>query len=305
MAAVAASASGARVAVTVVDLTTGARSSVDGDARLPMMSVFKLPLAVAALDAVDRGELALAQPVPIAEGELVPDVSPIAEAWRTRGERAPPLEVVVTRMIQDSDNTAGDKMVRLLGGGAAVTARLRALGVAGIDIAEPELDIEARLDCVGMPAPAGGWTAVALGSCPEPRAADRLAAAQREIAASPNAASSDALAELLRRLDEGTLLSDRSRRWLLATLAGTTTGPRRLRGLLPPGAPVAHKTGTAGVEGLSIATNDVGIVTSPGGRFAIAVLVAGSRAPLAEQERVIATMARAAWDALGDSRSPP
>ena len=56
----AAKAPDATVAVTVLDLSGGARSSLHGDLRLPMMSVFKLPLAVAALDAVDRGELALA-----------------------------------------------------------------------------------------------------------------------------------------------------------------------------------------------------------------------------------------------------
>ena len=48
---------GATVAVTVLDLSTGVRSSMHGDLRLPMMSVFKLPLTVAALDAVDKGEL--------------------------------------------------------------------------------------------------------------------------------------------------------------------------------------------------------------------------------------------------------
>src|SRR5262245_55254614 len=37
------------VAVTVQRLATGTRASVRGDARLPMMSVFKLPLAIVAL----------------------------------------------------------------------------------------------------------------------------------------------------------------------------------------------------------------------------------------------------------------
>jgi beta-lactamase class A len=298
--AAAGAGSGAVVAATVLDLSTGARSSIHGDARLPMMSVFKLPLAIAALDAVDRGELSLAQAIPIAERELAPGM-PIADAW-ARGERSPTLEVLLTKMIQDSDNTAGDKMVAVLGGGAKITARLRALGVGGIDIGEPEAGMSARLSCppdVAMPA--GGWTFAAVDACPEASEADHVAAARRELAGSPNVATTDALIDLLRRLDRGGLLSDPSRRWLLATLAGTSTGPRRIKGLLPPGTPVAHKTGTGGhLPGVFVATNDVGIVTRPDGRqFAIGVLVTGSSAPMEAQERTIAELARAAWDWRG------
>ena len=69
--------------------------------------------------------------------------------------------------------------------------------------------------------------------------------------------------------------------------------------MLPPGTPVAHKTGTAGVGGITIANNDVGIVTMPDGhRFAIAVLMSGSHAELPVQEDTIARVAKAAWDAL-------
>ena len=291
---------GTTVAVTVLDLSTGARSSIHGDLRLPMMSVFKLPLTVAALDAVDKGELSLAQPIPIAESELAPDM-PIAEAWK-KGEHSPTLEVLLTKMIQDSDNTAGDKMLAVLGGGAKVTARLRTLGVDGIDIGEAEINVSARLSCPPSVAmPAGGWTFAAVDACPETNEADHVAAARRELAGSPNVATSDALVELLGRLDRGGLLSDASRRWLLATLVGTTTGPQRIKGLLPPGTPAAHKTGTGGyLPGVCVATNDAGIVTRPDGRrFAIAVMVAGSSAPMEEQERTIAKLARAAWDSRG------
>ena len=291
---------GATVAVTVLDLSTGVRSSIHGDLRLPMMSVFKLPLAVAALDAVDKGELSLAQPIPITQSELAPDM-PIDEAWK-KGEHAPTLEVLLTKMIQDSDNTAGDKVLAVLGGAAKVTARLRTLGVDGIDIGEAEINISARLSCPPSVAmPAGGWTFAAVDACPDVNEADHVAAARRELAGSPNVATSDALVELLGRLDRGGLLSDASRRWLLATLLGTTTGPQRIKGLLPPGTRAAHKTGTGGyLPGVSVATNDVGIVTRPDGRqLAIAVMVTGSSAPLEEQERTIAKLARAAWDSLG------
>jgi beta-lactamase class A len=84
-------------------------------------------------------------------------------------------------------------------------------------------------------------------------------------------------------------------------MEGTRNGARRLKGLLPPGTPVAHRPGTACTSetGPSVAINDVGIVTMPDGRrFAIAVMESGSRASFEAQEDTIARLARSAWDAL-------
>jgi beta-lactamase class A len=71
-----------------------------------------------------------------------------------------------------------------------------------------------------------------------------------------------------------------------------------LKGLLPPGTVVAHKTGTDGTfGGLTRATNDIGIITLPDGRhLAIAVFVRDSTADEATRERTIAAAARAAYD---------
>ena len=54
---------------------------------------------------------------------------------------------------------------------------------------------------------------------------------------------------------------------LLQFMTETGTGPRRIKGLLPAGTVVAHKTGTSGTRGgLTRATNDIGLVTLAGGR---------------------------------------
>ncbi|MEP7367251.1 MAG: serine hydrolase [Acidobacteriota bacterium] len=66
-----------------------------------------------------------------------------------------------------------------------------------------------------------------------------------------------------------------------------------MKGILPEGAVVAHKTGTVGST-----TNDVGIMTLPGeaGQVAIAVFVKASEAAAATRVRAIAEIARAAHD---------
>ncbi len=291
----AATESDGNVAITVMHLRTKERVSVHGNMRLPMMSVLKLPLAVVTLAEIDAGHWKMTTPIPIAPQEIVPDVSPIAEAWN-KGEKSPKLETLLRQMVQQSDNTAGDKLISLNGGGSKITAHLKKMGIKGIDVAEQEINIFGRVHCAG--GHGSGWTATRVSECKEASPTAQEAAAKQEIAAPPNGATTDAMVDLLAALDSGKILSESSRKWLLFTLAGTATGAKRLKGLLPDGTPVAHKTGTGEtILGLNIATNDVGIVTLPNGdRFAIAVFIAGAHADPTVIEALIAKIARVTWD---------
>jgi beta-lactamase class A len=71
------------------------------------------------------------------------------------------------------------------------------------------------------------------------------------------------------------------------------TGEARLRGLLPGGTEIAHKTGTIGGS-----ANDVGIITLPdnAGHVAIAAFVKSSDKAVPARERAIAEIARAVHD---------
>lgn len=82
-------------------------------------------------------------------------------------------------------------------------------------------------------------------------------------------------------------------------MTDTHTGEHRPKGLLPPNAVVAHKTGTSGQHnGITNATNDAGLITLPNGsKLAIAVFVADSPENETVREKVIAQIARAIWDA--------
>lgn len=83
-----------------------------------------------------------------------------------------------------------------------------------------------------------------------------------------------------------------------AALVLLTLGARRIKGLLPEGTPVAHKTGTSGTaHGLTRATNDVGVIQLARRRhLLLAVFVADSTASEPAREGAIARIARAAWD---------
>nr|AMP47713.1 classA [uncultured bacterium] len=81
----------------------------------------------------------------------------------------------------------------------------------------------------------------------------------------------------------------------------TTTGPKRLKGLLPDGTVVAHKTGSSDTndKGITAATNDIGIITLPNGKhFAIAVYVSDSSEKSDVNEKIIAEICKSVWDYL-------
>lgn len=253
-----------RVGVGIELLETGERYALHGGERFPMQSAYKLPIGMAVLHAVDEGRLALDRKVRVTKADLVPEPlgSPLREA-HPQGEVDLTVDALMDLMMTRSDGTASDVLLRLVGGPERVTAYLRTLGVDGVVVATSELEMS-----------------------------------RGEEVQYRNWATPDSMLVLLRAVQEGRGLSKASRARLLALMTGSLTGVHRLKGRLPAGTVVAHKTGTSRtVGGLTRATNDVGIVTLPDGRHvAIAVFVSDSPADEATREGVIAAVAREAWD---------
>lgn len=261
-----AAASKGRVGVAVELLETGEAVSIDGEGRYPMQSVYKLPIAMAVLQRVDAGSLKLDEQVRVAADEVAPAgmYSPLRDRQPKGGFDVSLRELLATMMIE-SDNTACDVLLRVVGGPAKVEEYLRGVGLDNIAVATTE-----REQSTGPEVQYRNW-ATPLG-----------------------------MSKLLRALHEGRGLSQPSRALLLKLMTESTTGPRRLKGKLPAGTAVAHKTGTSGTDktGLTRATNDVGIITLPDGRhLAVVVFVSESKAAAALREDTIARVARAAWDA--------
>ena len=244
-------------------LESGARAGVNGADRFPMQSVYKLAIDFAVLQRVDAGGMALDRKVRIEASDLPPSgvVSPIRDA-HPQGGFEMTLEELLRAAIVESDGTACDVLLRLMPPDE-VTAALRRMGVEGMVVATTEAEMTRG-----------------------PRVQYR------------NWATPDATLDLLDALQKGRGISAPSRERLLRWMTETPTGPARLKGELPPGTAVAHKTGTSGTSGgLSRATNDVGIFTLPDGRHAlVAVYVSDSPASLAVREGVIAKIGRAVWD---------
>jgi beta-lactamase class A len=80
---------------------------------------------------------------------------------------------------------------------------------------------------------------------------------------------------------------------LLDIMRRCETGLTRIKGSLPPGTEVMHKTGTIGMT-----TNDVGIMTLPAdaGHVVISVFVKSSGKEIPDRERAIAEVSRVVYD---------
>lgn len=252
-----------RVGVAATVLETGESVNLNGDQPFPMQSVYKFPIGMAVLAQVDQGKLKLEQKVRVEESDFASELqhSPIRDA-NPQGVELSVAELL-KYMVSESDGTACDVLLRLIGGPEVVTEYLRELDINGIVVANTEREI-----------------------------------GQDKSVQYRNWATPESAVVLLRALHEGRGLSESSQALLLRLMTETPTGLRRIKGLLPEGTVVVHKTGTSRtVDGVTAATNDVGLVTLPNGRhLAVAVFVSDSRADDATREGVIARVARAAWD---------
>lgn len=287
------------VGIGVLDLDTGESWFRNGKQWFPMQSVFKLPVGIVVLKLVDEGKLSLNQTVTITREQFVPAWSPILkEITGDRGQFT--VQYLLQRAVGDSDNTAADALVRLVGGPEQVTDILGRMNLR--DIRVDRLEQQLQPDTVGLtnfrPELVDKQKyEEAVQQIPD---AVKKAAMERYLTDPRDTATPEGMIDLLVKLQSRQLLSEDSTALLLKIMTDSPTGQQRLKAGLPPGWSIAHKTGTGeNVVGIGIATNDVGLISSPTGRrVAIAVFIAGSKAPLEQRESVMSAVASAVVQAM-------
>ena len=280
-----------RIGVAAQEIGSGESITVNGDETFVMASTYKVAIAVTLLDLVDKGQLKLTDLIDLPPEMMVAGNNAIAESYIHPGIKLSVANLIEV-MITESDNTATDVSLKLAGGPEAVTKKLRSIGIT-----EQRVDrycSELLKDFYGLQDKASvSPSVVAEAIAKDPTLLLKMTTANMEFEKDPRDQSTPkAMLELLLAIDSGKVLSEKSRAFLLATMSRTRTGTERLRGLLPKGTPVAHKTGTIG--GVA---NDVGFITLPDGRrFAIVVYTKSSTTPVADQDRAIAEISRTLYD---------
>jgi beta-lactamase class A len=235
------------------------------DVHYPMHSVYKFPLAMAVLHRVDEGKLSLSQEITLTKAQLVPGTwSPMVKAFPDQDIKLK-LEDLIMYAVSYSDNNACDALFRLMGGTRPVQEYVRSLGIADMAVMATEEEMEAT------------WSVQYTNWC-----------------------QPEAMLHLLRLFYKGEVLSAGSNQFLMHCMTESSNPEGRIKGQLPKGTVVAHKTGTSGSRGSLIgATNDAGIVTLPDGRhYALVVYVSDYKGPVAKGEQVISEISKLCWDYL-------
>jgi beta-lactamase class A len=115
-----------------------------------------------------------------------------------------------------------------------------------------------------------------------------------------------AVVQALAALYRGEVLSPQSRALILKPMSNSRTGPGRLRGGLPAGWKIAHKTGTGqDLGGASIGINDIAILTAPDGQsYAVAVFIRRTAKPVRERLAMMQAVTRAVAENWRETRKP-
>jgi beta-lactamase class A len=248
---------GARLGVSILDTQTERAWAHRADERFPMCSTFKVLASGAVLALVDAGKEDLSRRIRFEVKDVV-TYSPVTES-RAGGEGmtlAELCEAAVTR----SDNTAGNLLLKCIGGPSGVTDFARSLG-----------DTLTRLD---------RWETELNESTPgDPR----------------DTTTPAAMATNLRRLVLGNKLSARSREQLTTWLVSNKTGDAKLRAGFPKEWRVGDKTG-GGDHGTM---NDLAVVWPTGRSPAIvSIYMTETKASFDDRNAAIAEIARALKVAL-------
>lgn len=251
------------VSVTGIDFPLHFENK-NGEKKLPMLSVFKFHIALAVLNKVDQGKLKLDQPIFIKKADLLENTwSPIREKY-PNGNIEMPLSELIKYTVAKSDNNGCDLLLRLIGGTETVQKFINNKGIKNFTIKADEAQMHKGYEFMY-------W----------------------------NTTSTNDSNLLLMNFFDGKVLSKNSTSFLMKTMIETTTGTTKIVAQLPKGTPVAHKTGSSGKDekGLTIAENDIGIITLPNGKhYAISVFVSDSMETEETNTKIIADISKRVFD---------
>ncbi|MBM0240332.1 serine hydrolase [Micromonospora sp. ATA32] len=222
--------------------------AVNGSFRPKAASVIKLWILVELLRRVDCGQLSLERQVLVTRDDVVDGTGQL------QFETFPQLVTLYRLgqyMIKFSDNTAANVLIDQLGGFAPINALIDSMNQAETVLDRKFLDA----------------AAVARGE--------------------ENYTSPDDVISLLGAVGDAQIIATSSRDLMIGFMAEQTLNTK-IPAALPPGTPVAHKTGD-----LPDVSHDVGYYLMPGAQTAVAFLTSG---PIATGDETGRRLARTVYD---------
>ena len=269
--------SGGVLGVSAINLDTGVSVGWRSKERFPIMSVYKLPIAIRALAMMEAGLLPYRKWYKLEPSDYSTGYSPLRDQFpdgvvRTMGQ-------LMELMVRDSDNTASDFLLGKVSGARTVSDLMDRLTKGGIRVDRTEKQMGEDFQRLG-----------AKGFADDGR----------------DSATPEAMTRLLLMVERRLLLLPKTHELLIEWMMRTPTGQNRIKALLPPGVRVWHKTGTGGTkDGVTLCTNDAGVMIPPDGkgRIALTVFLKLSTKDSATQERAIAETAQEVYSFYRESSS--
>jgi len=283
----------ATVGIAALHIESGRYVSLNGTQRFPQASAVKVPIAVQIMALADAGQLSLDKMITLRPSDLHPGSGRITDLLFHPGV-ALSIENIMELAIVISDNSAADLMLREAGGPAAVTERMKTLGLDGVRVDRSIAKLLADWGGIRILPPETEWTPDTwdrlFAAVPEE---EHMAARRLQTRDPRDTATPADMTKLLARIYRKDMFSPTYATKLWEVMERCQTGKSRLKGMLPAGTDVAHKTGSVGGV-----VNDIGVITLPGkaGHVAISVFTKGSARPEEVSERTVAEISRTIYD---------
>lgn len=239
---------------------------IGNEQQYPIMSVFKLHVAITALKKMEAEQIALDSMTHIEPEQMHKNTySPLRDKYPDQ-RISISYKDIIEYTVTHSDNNACDWLIGFAGGIREVDAYIKSLGIKDFNLSRTESDMHAD-----------------LANCYD------------------NWSSPLAIVQLLKKIYTENILSQEHFSFLEETMLNCSTGKDKLKAGLPAGIMLAHKTGHSDrtPNGLQIGNADVGVIYMPQGeRCYIAVLIKDSAETDKENARIIAEIAKIAYGCL-------
>ncbi|MFO8029659.1 MAG: serine hydrolase [Cyclonatronaceae bacterium] len=249
------------IGIYIKDLGNGDVFNHHADRSWYLASTIKIPVAIAILRMVEKGELSLDDTLVLRESDFVDGSGDLM--YQQPGTEYTVLELL-RRSIRESDSTATDMLIRLLG--EDVFNDMLAGEIAGQDMGyittimqvrydmyseiHPDAENLSNLDIVGLRAHTplrtryNEFLKLLSVDTSEARVQSIPAAFERYYERGLNSGSLQTMGSILERLHQGDYLNSEHTELLIDILKRVSTGDRRIKAGLPDQAEWAHKTGT-------------------------------------------------------------
>jgi beta-lactamase class A len=281
------------VGVAVKHLESGQELYINGDMNFPMASVFKIPILVEVLAQIKEGKFTLKDEISIQKTDQHLGSGMLSDL------EAPGIKLslrnLITMMMIISDNSATDILLTKVGA-ENVNNRLRSYGIGKITVNRTCQHL--IMDSIGLDYEK--YRGISLDEFSEVYRAERKKdpeafkdASKKFRLIMKDQSTPRAMNRLLEMIYKKEVLSEESCDLILSVMLECQTGKGRIKGDLPGGTKVAHKTGTIGRT-----VNDSGIIYLPDnlGQVALTIFTKDMTLKGKDVEQIIAQIAKFVYD---------